>query len=81
MPIVTRVGVDPLHFGVIMTVNLAIAFVTPPVGPNLFVSSAANNVRLEDMSREVWPMLACLVAVLIAVTYIPELSLFLTRSM
>ncbi len=81
VPIVTRVGVDPLHFGVIMTVNLAIAFVTPPVGPNLFVSSAANNVRLEDMSREVWPMLACLVAVLIAVTYIPELSLFLTRSM
>lgn len=81
VPIVTRVGVDPLHFGVIMTVNLAIAFVTPPVGPNLFVAGAANNVKLEDMAREVWPMLACLIAVLLLVTYWPPLSLFLPNSM
>ena len=77
MPIVTKVGVDPIHFGVIMVVNLAIGFTTPPVGVNLFVASSVAKVKLEDVSRRVFPILGLMIIVLLAVTYIPALSLLL----
>ena len=67
VPIMVSLGVDPIHFGVIMTLNLAIAFVTPPVGPNLFVASSVSGCSLGAMSREVLPMLGVLLVVLVAV--------------
>jgi C4-dicarboxylate transporter DctM subunit len=77
LPIVTKVGVDPVHFGIIMVVNLAIGFVTPPVGVNLFVSASVARVKLEQVSRQILPILGLMLLVLLAVTYIPAISLFL----
>ncbi|MDO5537624.1 MAG: TRAP transporter large permease, partial [Desulfovibrionaceae bacterium] len=80
-PIMVSLGVDLIHFGVIMTMNLAIAFVTPPVGPNLFVASSVSGCKLGEMSREVLPMIGVLIAVLALIIIFPEISLFLTRDM
>lgn len=77
LPLVLKVGVDPIHFGVIMVVNLAIGFVTPPVGVNLFVASGITNVKIEQVSRAAIPFLIAMLIVLFAVTFIPGLSLFL----
>ncbi|WFS61642.1 TRAP transporter large permease subunit [Pseudodesulfovibrio thermohalotolerans] len=75
LPIVTKVGVDPVHFGIIMVVNLAIGFATPPVGVNLFVASSVAKVKLAEVSKQILPILGLMILVLLAVTYIPELSL------
>ncbi|CAG37782.1 TRAP transporter large permease [Desulfotalea psychrophila] len=77
LPIVMKVGVDPLHFGIIMVVNLAIGFVTPPVGVNLFVAAGVANVKIEQVSKVVIPFLGVMILVLLAVTFIPQLSLFM----
>ncbi len=77
LPVVTGVGVSPLHFGIVMVVNLAIGFVTPPVGVNLFVASGVANAKLSQMSRRALPMIGLMLLVLMLVTYIPEISLFL----
>ena len=79
VPVVVKLGVDPLHFGIIMAVNLGIGFVTPPVGANLFVSSAISGMPVESIAKKLIPFLVCMVAILIAVTYLPELSLWMTR--
>jgi C4-dicarboxylate transporter DctM subunit len=79
LPVVMKVGVDPVHFGVIMVVNLAIGFVTPPVGVNLFVASSVAKLRIEKIAKAAVPQLIGMLLVLLAVTYIPELSLYLTR--
>ncbi len=77
LPVVTGVGVSPLHFGIVMVVNLAIGFVTPPVGVNLFVASGVAQAKLSHLSRSVMPMIGLMLLVLLLVTYIPEISLFL----
>jgi C4-dicarboxylate transporter DctM subunit len=77
LPIVLKVGVDPIHFGIIMVVNLAIGFVTPPVGVNLFVAAGVARVKLGDISKQIIPILALMLLVLLAITYIPSISLCL----
>lgn len=77
LPIVMPLGVNPIHFGVIMVVNLAIGFVTPPVGVNLFVASGIGKVKIEALSKTVMPLLLSMIFVLFLVTYIPALSLAL----
>lgn len=77
LPLALKVGVDPVHFGVIIVVNLAIGFVTPPVGVNLFVASGVSNEKIEDISRAALPFLAAMIIVLLLVTYIPAISLCL----
>jgi C4-dicarboxylate transporter DctM subunit len=77
LPVVTGVGVSPLHFGVIIVVNLAIGFITPPVGVNLFVASSISKAKIEHIARTVLPMLGLMILVLLIVTYIPEVPLFL----
>jgi len=74
LPVIKRMGIDPVHFGVIMTIALTLGFITPPYGPNLFVASAISNVRMEVISRKVIPFFVVLVMVLILVTYAPSLS-------
>ena len=76
LPLVLKVGVDPIHFGVIMVVNLAIGFVTPPVGVNLFVASGITKVKIEQVSRAAVPFLIAMLVVLGFVTFVPEISLF-----
>ena len=72
---------DIVHFGIIMTVNLAIGFVTPPVGSNLFVASAVSGMKVEEIARAVMPMVVLMILLLMVITYVPALSLFLPSLM
>ena len=75
LPIVKQFGVDPVHFGIIMTMALAIGFSTPPYGANLFVASAIGNVSVEKMIKYLnWLLLANII-VLLLVTFIPSISM------
>ncbi|MBO0603714.1 TRAP transporter large permease [Sporosarcina sp. E16_3] len=77
LPIVVVVGVDPVHFGVILVANLAIGFITPPLGVNLFVASSVGNVKFEKIVVSVLPFLLSMIICLLVITYIPALSLWL----
>lgn len=77
LPVVTALGVNPVHFGIFMTVNLSIGFITPPYGANLFIGSAVGKVSMDRIIRYIWPLIGVLVVVLLIVTYIPQLSLML----
>jgi len=77
LPAVTRLGVDPVHFGMIMLTNLGIGLLTPPVGSTLFVGCAVGNVKMEEVMRTIWPFYGVLFAVLMLVTFVPALSLWL----
>jgi C4-dicarboxylate transporter, DctM subunit len=79
VPLVTSLGIDPLHFGVVMVVNLSIGLATPPVGVNLFVASAIAKISLEKISKAVWLFLVALLVPLAVITYIPQLSLWVPR--
>ena len=77
LPIANQLGIDPIHLGIIMVVNLEIGMVTPPVGLNLFVTAGITKMSIMQVVRAALPWLAVLLAFLIAVTYIPQLSLWL----
>ena len=77
LPVMTRLGVDPVHFGMILLVNLGIGLITPPVGPTLFVGCAIGKVTMEEVSRELWPFYAAMIVALGLVTYVPAFSLWL----
>lgn len=79
LPVVTAVGVDPVHFGIILLLNLGIGLCTPPVGATLFVGSAVGGIRIEEAVRAMWPFYAAMVAILLLVTFVPELVLWLPR--
>jgi tripartite ATP-independent transporter DctM subunit len=81
LPVVKAVGVDPVHFGMIMIVNLGIGLLTPPVGSVLFVGSAVGKLPIEQVVRALLPFFALLIVVLGIVTYVPGLSLWLPRAM
>ena len=72
LPIVTAIGVNPIQFGVIMIVNLAIGFITPPIGINLFVASSLTDVPVMDIAKKSIPMIICFL-----ITFIPSISLML----
>lgn len=77
MPVITGIGVDPVHFGMIMLVNLGIGLITPPVGAVLFVGAAIGKVTIENTVKALLPFYVALFMVLMAVTYIPAISLWL----
>ncbi len=77
LPVATALGVDPVHFGIITTVNLAVGQVTPPVGVNLFVACAVGHVTLSQLSRAVLPIVAAEIVALLVITFVPALSLWL----
>lgn len=77
LPAATAFGVDPIQFGIIMVVNLAIGFVTPPIGVNLFVASSLSNVPVMQLARKAMPMIVLFFIALLLVTFIPQLSLAL----
>jgi C4-dicarboxylate transporter DctM subunit len=76
-PIATSMGIDPVHLGIIMVVNLEIGMVTPPVGLNLFVTSGVAKMPIEQVIMAALPWLMILLSVLIIVTYVPIVSMFL----
>lgn len=76
LPVVVAVGVDPVHFGIVMIVNLAVGMVTPPVGVNLFVGARVGETTLEKASVGAIPFILIMIVVLLVITYIPAISLF-----
>lgn len=77
LPVAMSIGVDPVHFGIIMMLNFGIGLVTPPVGSVLFVASAIGKTRMEAALRSIWPFYGALIVALILVTYFPQISLAL----
>lgn len=77
LPIVTEIGMNPIHFGVMMVVNLAIGFVTPPIGVNLFVASSLTEIPMMDIARKAFPLIVLFLAALLMITFIPGISLAL----
>jgi tripartite ATP-independent transporter DctM subunit len=80
LPVMKTFGVDPVHFGMIMIINLGIGLITPPVGPTLFVGCAIGKVTMEEVSKELWPFYGAMCLALLIVTYVPALSLWLPRT-
>jgi tripartite ATP-independent transporter DctM subunit len=78
-PVAVKVGVDPLHFGVMMCINLSIGLITPPVGACLFVAASISKLKYEEVIREVWPFIIVEVVVLLMLIYIPELTMVVPR--
>jgi len=81
LPVAMEVGVDPVHFGMIMMLNLGIGLVTPPVGSVLFVAAAVGELKVEAAVRTIWPFYSALLIALGLVTYLPAISLTLPRLM
>ena len=77
LPIVEAIGMDPIQFGVIMVVNLAIGFVTPPIGVNLFVASSLTDVPVMDIAKKSMAMIGLFLIALLLITFIPAISLCL----
>jgi C4-dicarboxylate transporter DctM subunit len=76
-PVAMEFGIDPVHFGMIMIVNLAMGMCTPPVGVNLFISCQIAKIKLEDITKAVLPFLVVLIVDLMLISYIPQISLWL----
>ncbi|PJE44744.1 MAG: C4-dicarboxylate ABC transporter permease [Pseudomonas sp.] len=76
-PIAVQLGIDPIHLGIIMVVNMEIGLITPPVGLNLFVTSAVTGMPLTAVVKAAWPWLMLLLSFLIVITYVPSISLAL----
>ncbi|EPP25462.1 putative rhamnogalacturonide-specific TRAP-type transporter [Vibrio fluvialis PG41] len=79
LPIVQKIGVDPVHFGILIVFNLAIGTITPPVGSGLYVGASVGQVKVEDVIKPLVPFYVAIIFVLLLITYIPELTLFLPR--
>lgn len=79
LPVVTKLGMDPVHFGIVMVMNLCIGLCTPPVGSVLFIGCGVAKIGIEKVIKPLIPMFVALIIVLLLVTYIPELSLWLPR--
>jgi tripartite ATP-independent transporter DctM subunit len=81
LPVVKTLGVDPVHFGIIIMVNLGIGLLTPPVGSVLFVGSAVGKIKIEALVKAMYPFFVVLLLLLALVTYVPALTLWLPRLM
>ena len=79
LPVVTALGMDPVHFGIIIVLNLCIGICTPPVGTLLFVGSGVAKVSVTQVIKPLLPFLAIMVAVLMLISFVPEISMFLPR--
>lgn len=79
LPILTALGVSPVHFGLVMVLNLSIGFITPPFGANLFMASEVSGVSYSRLAKTIWPWIGVEIIVLLLITYIPQITLFLPR--
>ena len=76
-PVAIKFGIDPVHFGTIMVVNLALGMITPPFGVNLFAACTVAKISLDKIIRELIPFVLCVLCCLMIITYVPQVSLFL----
>ena len=77
LPIMTQIGMNPIHFGIMMVVNLAVGFVTPPIGVNLFVASSLTDIPVMEIAKKAMPMIVYFLIALLLITFVPQLSLAL----
>ncbi|MBF0588505.1 MAG: TRAP transporter large permease subunit [Magnetococcales bacterium] len=80
-PLALNLGVDPIHLGIIMTTNMEVGMITPPVGLNLYVAAGLSGMSLEEVTKAALPWMGVLILALIVITYVPWLSLFLVGAM
>jgi len=80
LPIALQLGIDPTHFGVIVVLNLMIGLLTPPIGVLLFVQTKIADVEFGELVGEVWPYTLALIAVLLLITYVPQLVLWIPNA-
>ena len=80
-PIAIKLGVDPIHLGIVMVVNMEIGMITPPIGLNLFVTSGITGMNIIQVTRAALPWVAILMMFLVLVTYVPGLSTWLPYSL
>ncbi|WML89270.1 TRAP transporter large permease subunit [Thiothrix lacustris] len=80
-PMAIKLGIDPIHFGILMVVNMEVGMCHPPVGLNLYVASGITKMGITELTIAVWPWLLTMLGFLVLVTYVPELSLWLPRVM
>jgi C4-dicarboxylate transporter DctM subunit len=80
-PVAAKLGIDPIHFGIMMVVNMEVGLCHPPVGLNLYVASGITKLGITELTVAVWPWLLTMLLFLVIVTYVPELSLWLPRSL
>lgn len=78
-PVAVSMGIDPIHFGIIMVVNSAVGQITPPFGVNLFVASQVAGIKMESMVKELLPYIGIIVLDIFIITYVPQISLALPR--
>jgi C4-dicarboxylate transporter DctM subunit len=78
-PIAARLGIDPIHFGIMMVVNMEVGMCHPPVGLNLYVASGITRMGITELTVAVWPWLLTMLVFLVVVTYTPAISLWLPR--
>jgi tripartite ATP-independent transporter DctM subunit len=78
-PIAQKLGIDPVHFGIVMVTNLGVGFVSPPVGSCLFVASAIGGVKIDQVIKPLMPFIAVMLVALILITYWPGMTLFIPR--
>lgn len=81
LPVITLIGMNPVHFGIVLMLNLSIGLLTPPVGSTLFVGCAIGNVKMEALAKMMIPFYLVMVGVLMAITYVPALVMTLPRLM
>lgn len=81
LPIINTIGIDPIHFGVVMTLNLMIGQLTPPMGVCLYSVASISNLTIKEILSELWPYLIALFILLLIITYIPSIVLFLPNLM
>ena len=79
LPVALRYGIDPVHLGIIFVANMQIGYITPPVGMNLFIASYRFRKSITELFAATLPFMLVLVIALLAITYIPQLSLWLVR--
>jgi C4-dicarboxylate transporter DctM subunit len=80
-PVAVKLGIDPIHFGILITVNMEVGLCHPPVGLNLYVASGIAKMGITELTVAVWPWLLTMLAFLVLVTYVPGISLWLPRAL
>jgi len=80
-PIAVKLGIDPVHLGIVMTTNMEVGMITPPVGLNLYVAAGLTGMSLTEVTKAALPWMLVLIAVLLVITYVPWLSLFLVNAL
>jgi TRAP-type C4-dicarboxylate transport system permease large subunit len=78
-PIAQKLGIDPVHFGIVMVTNLGVGFVTPPVGMTLYVATAIAGIRIDQIIKPLLPFIAVMIVALIVITYWPWMILVIPR--